>query len=419
MFIGVVVFAGVCVVFLLGGIIYECVRDKDGAILTDYAHGRIAATVLGGIVLWGLALLLVFVADAVWLAPQFPGRSVYAVAVDLALRPRLYAAQPVWTAPALAAAGLAFAPLLVAAVHGLPVFRHVFRGHDGDYCAADADALDAEDFCCLCAPLRRRCGRRVAQARAAALAASASAASAPRFGSVGDARSPREWATAGVLLDYCFTACVAHFCVTCLCCLAAPLSDDTHYVWPWWAALAGAFVGATAATLWLCRRLALLEMPSERARSERRQRWRARHGLVAGDDYDRLLAEELGLVAICDVPPTAGAPARPVEMVPVTELKAHPAPVGTTTKTTTATKDDKNSTSTASQSSIPDDSSAYSVSSTTTPSSSSSPSPSSSSSSSSSSSTTPSPKPNVSSLSYLTSLSSSNSTNNSTNNRHG
>ena len=394
MFVGVVVFAAVCVVFLLAGVVYECVRDKDGAILTDYAHGRIAATVLGAIVLWALALLLVFVVAAVWLAPHFPGRSVYAVAVDLAFTPRLYAAQPVWTAPALAATGLAFAPLLAAAVHGLPVFRHVYRGHDGDYCDADADAPEAEDFCCLFAPFRRRRGRRVAQARAAA---AADASRRPAAGAVptgsSSSSSPREFGTPGVLLDYCFTACVVHFCVTCLCRLAAPMSDDTYRVWPWWAAFAGAFVGAAVATLVICRRLELLEMPSERARSERRQRWRARHGLIAGDEYDRFLADEFGLVAICDVPAAA---ARPVEMVPVTDLKAaHPAPVG-------AAQDDRNNSSDNKSKSIPDNSSACSVSAKSTG-------------SSCSSSSSSSPKPGVSSVSYLTSLSGSNNSSNSSN----
>ena len=286
MFIGVVVFAALVVLLLVAGAVYECARDKRGEILTDYAHGRIAATALGGLVLWAFALALVFVPAAALICRyHYEGRSVLGVAVDLAFDYRLYALHPVWTAPVLVAAGIFFAPLLAAAVFGLPIYRSAYKGPDGDYCAAEIDAPEDEGFCCFFAPFKRRARRN---------SSSSSKQAAP-------ATAPRKFASPGVLLDYCFTVFVVHFCATCARCQTAPMGDERYKVWPWWAAFGCSFVAALVCSLLLNHWLLLLEMPSERTRQQRRQRWRTARGIASARDIDKRIEEEFGIFDVEDL----------------------------------------------------------------------------------------------------------------------
>ena len=326
MVVGVIVFGAVCLAFLIGAAIYECVRDKDGEILTDYAHGRIAATALGAIVIWAFSLFIVFTATAVCLAPQFPGRSVYSVALDLAFNFKLYASEPIWTTPALAATGLAFIPFLMAAIFGLPMFRNIYAGYNGDYCDDEADAPEDESFCCICAPCKRCCGRTASKYRAAAADTAAS------FAAPGTAAAPaplppqpRKFSSPGVMIDYCFTACLLHFCGTCLYRMSAPISENSVELWPWWTSYACAFIAMVIGSLALSHKLELMEIPSERARNDRRQRWRTRHGFYSAPEFQQMLEDEFGFVESCEtaVPSSKSKGAKPpVEMVPMSQVES-------------------------------------------------------------------------------------------------
>jgi len=328
MFIGAVVFGGICLLFLIGGAIYECCRDKDGVVLSDFAHGRIAATALGSIVLWAFSLFVVFTATAVCLAPEFPGRSIYAVALELAFNYKLYASEPIWTAPALAASSVAFVPFLIAAVFGLPMFRNIYAGYNDDYCDDEADAPEAEDFCCFFAPCRRRCGRAESMRRASSAAISAS------FAVPGTPRAPlqlppqpRKYSSEGVVLDYCFTVCVLQFCATCFYNISAPVTETGLDLWPWFASIGGAFLGMIIFSMTLNHNFELLEIPSERARNERKQRWRSRRGFMSTNEYDHILEDEFGLMEICDTTTAVARKKEAIEMVPLSQLSPSPVDV--------------------------------------------------------------------------------------------
>jgi len=319
--VGVIVFGAACLVFLLGGVIYECVRDKDGEILTEYAHGRIAATALGSIVLWALSLFLVCTAAAVCIAPQFPGRSVYSVALDLAFNPLLYASEPKWTAPALAAAGVAFVPFLMAAIFGLPIFRDVYKSYNGDYCDDDVNAPEDESFWCLFAPFKRRFNRTASKDRAAAaLVAASFAPPGTPAPPIQLPPQPQKYSSPGVVFDYCFTIWLLHFCGTCLYRMAAPISEDSVELWPWWTAFACSFLAMVIGSLALTHKLELMEIPSERARNERKQRWRSVRGFYSGSEFQQMLEEDFGFSELCDTTPS-GKQVRAIEMTPVTHHK--------------------------------------------------------------------------------------------------